>query len=97
MATLLILITLAIVAAVLTRAFHIPAGETAEAIGRELEEAKLTKYRELRELELDWRTGKLSDADYQQTRGQLRQEAAALLERIPPTPDETTSTNGGRA
>lgn len=97
MAALLILITLAIVVAVLTRAFRATGDEGADEIGRALEEAKLAKYRELRELELDWRTGKLSDADYQQTRGRLREEAAALLPRTPPDRDDPASPNGTAA
>lgn len=97
MATLLTLVTLAIVAAVLTRAFRAGDDGTPAAVGRELEEAKLAKYRELRELELDWRTGKLSGADYEQTRSRLREEAAALLERASSGHDDAASVNGRQA
>jgi len=48
----------------------------------ELEAAREAKYREIRDCELDYRTGKLSPADYQATDGQLRAEALAILDRI---------------
>lgn len=81
LAVVLIIITLAILGAVLAEPFRRPAegGERPER--GELEEAKEAKYRELRDLELDWRTGKLSPADYERTRGVLRAEAARLLEQ----------------
>ena len=45
------------------------APEVAEASRRDaLEAAKDAKYREIRDAELDWRTGKLSDEDYQSSR-----------------------------
>lgn len=96
MTVLLTLISLALVVAVLARGFRVPDDATAQA-ERELEEAKLAKYRELRELELDWRTGKLTDADYHQIRSQLRQEAVELLEHAPPNSEATASANGGPA
>ena len=40
------------------------------------------KYRELRDLELDYRTGKLSSEDYEATGATLRAEAIAILDRI---------------
>ena len=48
----------------------------------ELEAAKEAKYREIRDAELDFRTGKLSEADWRaQDRG-LRAEAVELLRRL---------------
>ena len=44
--------------------------------------AKEAKYREIRELELDHRTGKLSDEDFRRQDRVLRAEAVELLERI---------------
>ncbi len=44
-----------------------------------LEAAREAKYREIRELELDHRTGKLSDADFRSLDRQLRAEAVAIL------------------
>jgi len=48
----------------------------------ELEAAKAAKYREIRELELDHRTGKLSDADFRALDRQLRAEAVAILREL---------------
>ncbi|HSZ71011.1 MAG TPA: cytochrome c-type biogenesis CcmF C-terminal domain-containing protein [Solirubrobacteraceae bacterium] len=47
-----------------------------------LETAREVKYRELRELELDYGTGKLSRSDYEETGAALRAEALAVLDRI---------------
>lgn len=47
-----------------------------------LEAAKEAKLREIRDLELDWRTGKLSDADHRELDRQLRAEAVDILRRI---------------
>jgi hypothetical protein len=48
----------------------------------DLEAAKEAKYREIRDAELDYRTGKLSDEDHRLLDGELRAEAIALLKRI---------------
>ena len=48
----------------------------------ELEVAKEAKYREIRDAELDHRTGKLSEADWRAADRQLRAEAMELLRRI---------------
>jgi hypothetical protein len=48
----------------------------------ELEALKEAKYREIRDAELDHRTGKLSDADWRALDRQLRGEAVELLRRI---------------
>jgi hypothetical protein len=45
----------------------------------DLEAAREAKYRELRDAELDHRTGKLSDADYAELDQSLRTEAIELL------------------
>jgi cytochrome c-type biogenesis protein CcmF len=47
-----------------------------------LEAARAAKYREIRDLELDYRTGKLSGEDYRATDASLRVEALAILDRI---------------
>ncbi len=47
-----------------------------------LRAAREAKYRELRELELDHGTGKLSPEDYEAIGGALRAEALAILDRI---------------
>lgn len=48
----------------------------------DLEAAKEAKYREIRDAELDLRTGKLSDEDHRALDAELRAEAVALLKRI---------------
>jgi hypothetical protein len=48
----------------------------------ELEAARDAKYREIRDAELDHRTGKLSDADYQGLDSVLRAEAVVILRQI---------------
>lgn len=55
---------------------------SAEAELADLEAAKETKYREIREAELDYRTGKLSQDDHRELDAGLRAEAVALLKRI---------------
>lgn len=52
----------------------------------ELEAAREAKYREIRDCELDYRTGKLSRADYETIDGQLRAEALAILDRLEAPP-----------
>lgn len=49
---------------------------------RELETARDAKLRELRDAEMDHRTGKLSDADYQALDGALRAEAIEILRSL---------------
>lgn len=56
----------------------------------ELEAAKEAKYREIRDLELDYRTGKLSDEDWGAQDHALRAEAVELLRRL----DELGETEG---
>jgi hypothetical protein len=60
-----------------------PAVEEAEAARREdLEAAKEAKYREIRDAELDYRTGKLSEEDWRALDRDLRAEAMDLLRRM---------------
>jgi hypothetical protein len=60
-----------------------PAVEEAEAARREdLEAAKEAKYREIRDAELDYRTGKLSEGDWRALDRDLRAEAIDLLRRL---------------
>jgi hypothetical protein len=55
----------------------------AEAAERdELEARKEAKYREIRDAEMDYRTGKLSDADWRATDRGLRAEAIEILRRL---------------
>jgi hypothetical protein len=60
-----------------------PAVEEAEAARREdLEAAKEAKYREIRDAELDYRTGKLSEEDWRALDRELRSDAMDLLRRL---------------
>ncbi len=52
----------------------------------ELEAAREAKYREIRDAELDYRTGKLSVSDYEAIDAQLRAEALAILNELEPMP-----------
>jgi len=56
--------------------------ETLEAERAELEALKEAKYREIRDAELDYRTGKLSDADWKGLDRTLRTEAIEILKRL---------------
>ena len=50
----------------------------------ELEAAREAKYREIRDAELDYRTGKLSRDDYEAIDADLRAEAIEILNRLEP-------------
>lgn len=53
-----------------------------QALRQELEAARDAKYREIREAELDFRAGKLTEADWRRIDRELRREAIALLRRL---------------
>jgi HAMP domain-containing protein len=60
-----------------------PAPATASDLERdELEAAREAKYREIRDAELDYRTGKLSRDDYEAIDSALRAEAIEILNRL---------------
>jgi uncharacterized protein (DUF58 family) len=96
MSVLIVLIALALIAAVifvvsapLRKAQRSPAGESVRqtpepqsAERHELEVAREAKYREIRDAELDYRTGKLSREDYEAVDGALRTEAVEILNRL---------------
>jgi hypothetical protein len=48
----------------------------------DLEAARDAKYAEIRDAEMDYRTGKLSEADWRALDRQLRREAVALLHAL---------------
>jgi hypothetical protein len=52
----------------------------------DLEAARDAKYAEIRDAELDYRTGKLSEADWHALDRQLRREAVELLHRLDDLP-----------
>jgi hypothetical protein len=60
----------------------------------ELDAAREAKYREIRDAELDFRTGKLSDEDYAATDGALRAEAVEILDRIEAIDGPSADANG---
>lgn len=47
-----------------------------------LEIAKEAKYREIHDLQLDYKAGKLSDEDFRATDDELRREAGAILAEL---------------
>jgi hypothetical protein len=55
--------------------------EVSDAVA-ELEAARDAKYREIRDAELDRRTGKLSDEDYEAIDRALRAEAIEILKKL---------------
>ena len=81
---LLILIVVALIVVVvgapLRRRGTEAAGENAERA--ELEAQREAKYREIRDAELDHRTGKLSDADWRAQDRALRADAVDILRRL---------------
>ena len=87
MSVLIGILTLALFAAVI---FVVSAplrvarhGEDGTSLRRdELEAARAAKYREIRDAELDYRTGKLSREDYETVDGALRAEAVEILNRL---------------
>jgi hypothetical protein len=63
------------------RAAHRPVDAQSAERDR-LEAAREAKYREIRDAELDFRTGKLSREDYEAVDGALRAEALEILNRL---------------
>lgn len=69
-----------VVSAPLRRARRPESRATAELA--ELEAAREAKYREIRDAQLDHRTGKLSDTDFEELDRDLRTEAIEILRSI---------------
>jgi hypothetical protein len=79
-----LVILVAVVGYVVTRPLRKP-GELQrreESQRAEFEAAKEAKYREIRDAELDYRMGKLSEADWKTTDRELRDEAIEILRRL---------------
>jgi hypothetical protein len=75
-------LTVAVIAGPL-RAGRAEREDTADAARiADLEAAKEARYREIREAEMDYRTGKLSEADWKAIDRQLRAEAVELLREL---------------
>ena len=79
-----ILVVLALVVLLLAAPLRSARGrdETESAELAELEAARDAKYREIRDAELDYRTGKLSEADWRVLDRGLRAEAVDILRRL---------------
>ncbi len=84
LAALVIAALLAFVLWLLSRPFRVHAAADAADSDerRALKSAKQAKYAEIRDNETDYRTGKLSDADYRALDRQLRAEAVEILRAI---------------
>ena len=82
----LVLIVFAVVVLVVAmplRRGRAAAVEASESAQREaLEAAKEAKYAEIRDAELDYRTGKLSEADWKRLDRELRSEAIEILRAL---------------
>jgi hypothetical protein len=74
---ILALIAAAIVVAPLRRGPGVDRREDERRAG--LEAAKEAKYREIRDAELDFRMGKMSEPDYRETDRELRAQAVTIL------------------
>jgi flagellar biosynthesis/type III secretory pathway M-ring protein FliF/YscJ len=80
-----VLVVLAIVVVAVTAPLRRAGGDDEEAVSAEraaLDAAREAKYREIRDAELDYRTGKLSEADWRAMDRTLRAEAVELLKRL---------------
>jgi hypothetical protein len=92
---LLVLLVLAVLVTVIAAPLR-PGGAAARSAAEsaerdELDAAREAKYREIRDAELDYRTGKLSEADWKRADRELRREAIDILRRLdelPPAPTE---------
>jgi len=79
---LVLLGAVALVAAPLRRGHAERLTTRDESRREELEAAKEAKYREIRDAEMDFRTGKLSEADFRAIDRQLRGEAVDILRAL---------------
>jgi hypothetical protein len=80
---LLVLLLLAAAVAVISAPLRRPGRrEEGDPERAALEAAKEAKYREIRDAELDWRTGKLSEQDWRALDDRLRAEALEILRRL---------------
>jgi hypothetical protein len=85
LAPLIVIALLGVVVWLVSGPLRTGAGAADEAEGArrdDLEAAKEAKYREIRDAELDYRTGKLSQEDWHALDRELRAEAIELLRRL---------------
>jgi hypothetical protein len=76
----LALLSALVVAAPLRRGPAVDARE--DELRAALEAAKEAKYREIRDAELDFRMGKMSEPDYRTTDRELRAQAVSILREL---------------
>ena len=101
MSVLIAALTLALCALVILvvsgplRAAHRRADRLSPERG-ELLAAREAKYREIRDAEMDFRTGKLSRADYELVERELRAEALEILNRLERLEAEELARAGSR-
>src|SRR5678810_1447655 len=81
LAAAILLIALTVLFTFSIRAKDRPAPEPLSPT-RHLEERRAAIYENLRDLQFEYRVGKLSDADYQQTKVGLQKELAGVLAEI---------------
>lgn len=77
----ILLVLLAFAMPLVIRPSDLPPPEPASPT-QHLEDRKATIYENLRDLQGEYRMGKLSDADYQQTKQDLQKELAGVLAEI---------------
>ena len=83
MLVLLVFAVVVLVVAAPLRRGRAAAAEASESAQRDaLEAAKEAKYAEIRDAELDYRTGKLSEEDWRAQDRALRAEAIEILRRL---------------
>jgi hypothetical protein len=94
LALALLAAVIAVIAAPLRASLERPASETTADVSprrAELEAAREAKYREIRDAELDFRTGKLSAEDYAAIDAALRAEGLAILDQLEALDNESES------
>jgi flagellar biosynthesis/type III secretory pathway M-ring protein FliF/YscJ len=94
LALALLAVVIAVIAAPLRARLDRPAVQAAADSSprrAELEAARESKYREIRDADLDFRTGKLSADDYGAIESALRAEALAILDQLEALDDERES------
>ncbi len=72
-------VLVAVIAFLVLQPLRTPSTETASDPRADLEAAKEAKYREIKDAELDFRMGKLSEADWKDLDAELRAQAIAIL------------------
>ena len=86
LAPLIVIVVLTLVVLLVSaplRGSHSARAEERDELRRaDLEAAREAKYREIRDAELDFRTGKLSEADWKRLDRELRAEAIDILREL---------------